>query len=210
MPGSRAARWRLLILLGILFGTGFKARLDRVALAMAYGPREGDIVFQSLPHGPLVDAIEGVTRSEWSHCGVLMRHEGRWMVAEALGEVRWTPWVEWVVRGRGSRVDVYRKDGLGEAEIGGLRREIAGMLGRPYDFSYAPGPEEIYCSELVHRAFAGAMDLELAPWDRLGDLNWRPHEQFIREMEAGPPPLNRMMITPVALTRSPHLRRVLP
>ena len=84
------------------------------------------------------------------------------------------------------------------------------MTGRPYDFRYAPGDEEIYCSELVYLAYERALGLRLAEWDRLGDLNWRPHEGFIREMEAGPMPLDRRMITPVALTRTQSLRRVWP
>lgn len=209
-PGSRTGWIRLglaLLVLGIL---GCRARIDRVAQALWSDRQEGDIVFQSLPRGPLVDAIEGVTRSEWSHCGVLMLRDGRWHVAEALGEVCWTPYWQWVARGRGSRVEVYRVNGLPGSAPEGLRRELLSLTGRPYDFRYAPGDDEVYCSELVWLAYERALQIRLGEWERLGDLDWQPHEGFIREMEAGPLPLDRRMITPVALTRSPQVRRVHP
>lgn len=209
-PRTVAARIRLGTLLLLLLGAGTIARLDRVALALATEKREGDVVFQSLPKGPLVDAIEGVTRSPWSHCGVLMQRDGKWYVVEALGDVCWTPYLQWIVRGRGSRVEVYRPASLTAAGTEALRRELNSLTGRPYDFRYAPGDDEIYCSELVYLAYERATGLRLAEWERLGDLNWRPHEGFIREMEAGPAPLDRRMITPVALTRSPALLPVLP
>jgi hypothetical protein len=209
-PQSVAARVRLGALLLILIAAGTVARVDRVAQALATEKHEGDVVFQSLPRGPLVDAIEGVTRSPWSHCGILMQRDGKWYVVEALGDVCWTPYFQWIVRGRGSRVEVYRPASLNAEGTEALRRELISLTGRPYDFRYAPGDDEIYCSELVYLAYERATGLRLAEWERLGDLNWGPHESFIREMEAGPAPLDRRMITPVALTRSRCLVPVLP
>jgi uncharacterized protein YycO len=199
------------MMLMILVGLAGAIRLDRVARALWADKQEGDLVFQSLPRGPLVDAIEGVTGSEWSHCGVLMKRSGSWYVVEALGEVRWTPYAEWIVRGRGSRVAVYRVGDLTSASAAGkLRDALMALTGRPYDFRYAPGDDEIYCSELVSLAYERGLGMRLADWDRLGDLNWKPHEAFIREMEVGPLPLDRRMITPVALTRSPKVTRIFP
>lgn len=39
----------------------------------SYQPLEGDVLFQSLPHSRLVNAIEGVTASPYSHCGMVAR-----------------------------------------------------------------------------------------------------------------------------------------
>ena len=210
VPISRAGQVRLGLMMVFLIGLGAAIRLDRVARAFWADKQEGDLVFQSLPRGPLVDAIEGVTGSDWSHCGVLMKRSGSWYVVEALGEVRWTPYAEWIVRGRGSRVEVYRVASLDAAAAGKLRTELVAFTGRPYDFRYAPGDDEIYCSELVSLVFERGLGMRLADWERLGDLNWKPHEAFIREMEVGPLPLDRRMITPVALTRTPRVTRVFP
>lgn len=207
-PRSTAEKIRFGVIALILAGVCAFYRLDRLA---AYGfstKREGDIVFQSLPHGPLVDAIEGITRSEWSHCGILVRKDGGWQVAEAIGEVRYTPLYLWQLRGRGSKVSAYRLKtppaGINEGLKPGIRR----LLGRSYDFRYAPGDDEIYCSELVYDVYDSSFGLKLGTWEKLGNLDWKRFESFIREMENGKLPLDRPMITPVGLTRSPLLEQV--
>jgi hypothetical protein len=42
----------------------------------------------------------------------------------------------------------------------------------------------------------------------LKELNWRPHEDFIRTLEGGGLPLDREIITPVDLSRAPELVKV--
>lgn len=176
---------------------------------LAYRPQEGDIVFQSLPEGPLVDAIEGITDSPFSHCGVVIKnHEGDWVVSEAIGEVRETPLHLWVVRGRGARLDVWRWREMTTRDPQALKAALTTYLGRPYDFRYAPDDGAIYCSELVFKAYRQAYGVEFGAWEKLGELDWRPHEAFIREMENGALPLDRPMITPVGLTRSPLLEKI--
>jgi len=83
LPPSRAGRIRLAVLLAIFFAAAAYFRPDRFLRATFYDKREGDIVFQSLPTCELTDAIEGISKSPWSHCGVLVREHGKWMVAEA-------------------------------------------------------------------------------------------------------------------------------
>ena len=55
------------------------------ATAADYAPREGDAVFQSLAGSPLKELIEGATESKFSHCGMVVRRDGRWVVIEAVG-----------------------------------------------------------------------------------------------------------------------------
>jgi hypothetical protein len=40
---------------------------------LRYSPKEGDLVFQSLPKMDLVVAIEGVTHSPYSHVGIVIK-----------------------------------------------------------------------------------------------------------------------------------------
>lgn len=208
LPQTRADRIRFAILAGLLLGVGAFFRLDRVIAFCLSEKQSGDVVFQSLPRGPLVETIEGVTNSPWSHCGILVRRDGKWMVAEAIGQVRYTPLYLWVVRGRRSKVESYRlAERPGDLD-GKLEAGIEPMLGRQYDYRYAPEDDEIYCSELVYKVYDRAFGIKIGEWQRLGDLNWKPHEQFIRETENGKLPLDRPMITPVGLTVSPLVRRV--
>jgi hypothetical protein len=208
LPQNRADRIRFACLVCLLAGVGVFYRLDRVVAFCLSDKQVGDVVFQSLPKGPRVETIEGVTRSEWSHCGILVRRDGKWMVAEAIGQVRYTPLYLWVVRGRRAKVESYRLvEQPGDLD-GKLEAGIETMLGRQYDYRYAPEDDEIYCSELVHKVYDRAFGIKIGEWERLGDLNWRPHEGFIRETENGTLPLDRLMVTPVGLTRSPLVRRV--
>lgn len=206
LPRGRRAWVRAIVLFVALAAAVIKFNVHGLGHLALYAPREGDVVFQSLPRGELVDVIEGVTDSALSHCGVVMRDaDGRWVVHEAMGVVRETPLYLWIVRGRGARLDVWRWREIEGRDPAALRTALLRYSGKPYDFRYAPGDDEIYCSELVFKAYRDAYGVALGEWEPLGDLNWRPFERFIREMENGALPLGRPMITPVGVTRSPEL-----
>jgi Permuted papain-like amidase enzyme, YaeF/YiiX, C92 family len=209
-PKTRFAWIRSGIIFAIVFAVAGYRNVFSVSQLLTYKPRDGDILFQSLPHGELVDAIEGITGSEWSHCGVVMRKGNSWIVVEAIGIVRETPLYLWIPRGRGGRFVAYRPARNENGDTSSLRNALTGFIGRPYDFCDAPGDTEIYCSELVFKAYRNAYGLELGKWQRLGDLNWKPFESFIRKMEGGSLPLTRPMITPAALAKSSSLSRVYP
>ncbi len=208
LPQSKAAKIRFAVLAAMLLAVIGVCRLDRVVIYYFSDKQEGDIVFQSLPHLDLVDAIEAVTKSPWSHCGILVKRDGRWMVAEAIGDVRYTPLYVWMVRGRRSAIDSYRVRNLPPGGAPRIQAGVDKLLGKPYDFRYAPDDAEIYCSELVYKVYDRELGIKIGDWEKLGDLNWKPMEKFIRSMEGGRLPLNREMITPIGLTRSPKVVRV--
>lgn len=209
LPRGKWACVRCAVLGGVLLAAFLHFHVYGLAHLARYTPREGDIVFQSLPSGDLVAAIEGITGSPFSHCGVVMKNaSGSWVVHEAIGIVRETPLHLWLVRGRGAHVDAWRLRDTTAFDVARLRAALVRHAGKPYDFRYAPGDEEIYCSELVFKAYREAAGVELGVWEKLGDLNWRPFEAFIREMENGALPLERPMITPVGVTRSALLEKV--
>lgn len=209
-PDSKAGKVRYAIILAAFAAIIWFYRLDRAVGYYVSDKQPGDILFQSLPHMDLVDAIEGISQSEWSHCGVLVKHEGKWQVAEAIGEVRYTPLHFWLIRGRNCKVEAYRVRQLTPAAYANIDTGIKKLLGRSYDFSYAPDDTEIYCSELVYKVYDRELGVSVGTWERLGDLNWKPYEAFIRNMEKGRLPLDRLMVTPVSLTRSPLVTRVFP
>ncbi len=172
-----------------------------------YEPMRGDLIFQSLPPNELVTAISGITHSHLSHCGLLTKVEGQWMVIESLGTVHLTPLFTWMRRGSGAGIAVYRLP-MTEIQVDQVIRSAQEMLGKPYDLKYDFDDEKIYCSELIYRAFERGMELKIGVLDRLGDLNWRPFEKTILKFEEGPVPVDRLMITPVALTKDPRLSKV--
>jgi hypothetical protein len=214
-PKSRMAWIRTATIFAIFLGACVYRNVPALAQLTSYDPQDGDVVFQSLPHNDLVDCIEGVSQSPWSHCGVVMKVDGSWMVVESIGQVRRTSLSSWIMRGRAGRFVAYRptaaaKLPTAEKFHASMTRALNVYMGRPYDFHYAPGDREIYCSELVFNAYKDAFGVEFGKWDKLSELNWKPHEAFIRTLEDGALPLERPIITPVGLTRTPLLVQIYP
>lgn len=175
----------------------------------SYTPQEGDVVFQSLPRSPLVNAIEGVSRSPYSHCALVARKDGQWIVYEAFHRVEATPLRTFLFRGREHGFAVYRLRPSYRDFVPATIENATQYLGRPYDVRYRMDDEQIYCSELIFKAYrqASAGD-ELGKPIRLGDLNWRPFVATIEHFEGGPAPLDREIITPQALAAAPELELV--
>lgn len=207
-PKTRAAKVRMAILVLVFVLSPLFIRLDRVLWFQLSEKQEGDILFQSLPHSELADAIEGITHSELSHCGILLKRDGKWLVAEASAPCRYTELNEWIMHGRGFRVASYRLKGGLPGGVGALKAQIALFIGKGYDITFEEDDRAIYCSELIDKAYARAYSVHLAEWEALGELDWKPHEDFIRKLERTRLPLDRRMITPVQLSRSSMLEKV--
>jgi hypothetical protein len=197
-------------LLGVLCAAAFGWRWwSTQAACLRYEPAEGDVIFQSLPHGPIVWAIEGVTRSPYSHCGIVAKQDGRWIVYEAYEEVSATPLRTFLFRGRGGGFAVYRLRSPYREHIPRTLECCTAYLGRPYDIRYRLDDEAIYCSELVYKAYRDATHgQQLGRLVRFGDMNWRPYETLIEQVEGGAVPVDREMITPVDLAKAPQLEPV--
>lgn len=199
-----------ILALGVLAAASIMAVFLGPAYTAAkhYEPQEGDVVFQSMPHSPLIDAIEGGQESPLSHVGIVGKQDGQWVVFEALRGVQATPLKMFLLRGREQGFAVYRFKESYRPLIPATLAAVQKYLGRPYDIRYELDDEKIYCSELVYKAFRDVTGEELGRLVRLGDLKWQPHEATIRELEQGPPPLDRMMITPKDLALAPQLELV--
>lgn len=205
IPNTKAGKWRLAILLSIVFGLFVSAYIPAAYHYAQYRPAKGDFVFQSLPHIDLVDAIEGATGSRYSHVGMVIDKDGAWYVREAIGPVQDTPLYLWILRGRGRNFDVYQLKPAFRKNIEPMLAASKKYLDRPYDFRYRLDDEFIYCSELLYKAYYDATGVRLGKLIKLGQLNWKPYSATIEKYERGPVPLDRDMITPVDLSRAAEL-----
>lgn len=198
----------LAVVLGVVVAVGLYYRLDRIALYLLSDKQEGDVLLQSLPHSELTDAIETASESPWSHCGILVKRGGHWQVAQALMDVHYTPLIEYLIQGRDLRVSSFRMKNLTAEQRARLQPGVAKLLGKPYDINYEPDDRKIYCSELVWKVYDRELGIHWGEWEAFGTLNWKPVEVFVRSVERGKVPLDRMMITPVALTRTGKVMEV--
>ena len=172
--------------------------------------QEGDLLFQALPHNPLVDAIEGASGAPFSHCGIIHQTATGWVVIEAIGPVKETPLAQWKAQARDRLYVTYRLKPVFKEKIPAFIKAAQAMEGRPYDHHYAWDEEAIYCSELIYKAFEQATGEKLGTMQRLGDLNWKPYAAVMEQVEGGPVPVDRMMITPRAVTEAGQVELVSP
>jgi Permuted papain-like amidase enzyme, YaeF/YiiX, C92 family len=180
----------------------------QVAVPKDYTPRDGDFLFQSLPHNPLIDAIEGSTGSPFSHCGIVVKRGNDWKVIEAIGPVKETPLPVWIAQGRDNAYIACRLRAPLSAHIPAIITAAEKYRGRPYDVRYDFDDRKIYCSELLWKSVRDATGRELGKVQKLGELHWQPYENVIRSLEEGGLPLDRKMITPRAFTEAPELEEV--
>ena len=174
-----------------------------------YEPQNGDVLFQPLPRqSDLVRAIEGITHSPFSHCGVVIHKDEQWYVIEALGHVKTTPLQKWIRQGRYGRFAAYRLKSQYRSIIPKFIEALHAYLGLPYDGKYKMDDEAIYCSELVFKGFLDATNEELGKLARLKELDWEPYKEIIEKYDRGSPPLDRIMITPKHLTEARQLQKV--
>jgi hypothetical protein len=138
--------------------------------AAEYQPQEGDLVFQSLPHNPVIDAIEGCTCSPFSHCGIVVKNKRGWWVLEAIGPVQEGPLSRWVAQGRDLQFAVYRLKAEHQPKVPAMIAAARKFLGRPYDIQYELDDAKIYCSELIHKAWLAATNEKMGTLVKLGDL----------------------------------------
>ena len=166
--------------------------------------REGDILLQSLG-GVLCKVIEGVSKSPYSHCGIVAEINGKLYVLEALPPaVHYTPLKKWINRGYNPRFTQIRVKNMTAENIDKVLLEAEKFIGSKYDFQYEISDTKIYCSELIYKAFMRAIKLEVGTKESLGSLNWKPYEKLIRQLAEpkGSLPLKRVMVTPRSLVDS--------
>lgn len=184
-----------------------------LAGAAAYEPKEGDILFQTSLSSQS-QAIQLVTKSPYTHCGIIQIRNGKPMVLEAVGPVRLTPMNEWIARGRGGSVWVKRLKNADEVltpkVIASMRAAAQDYMGRPYDHLFEWSDKTIYCSELVWKVYQRALGVELGALQSFGSLDLSSPEaiRIAKQRWGGMPPADQKLITPAAIANSSRLVQV--
>lgn len=178
--------------------------LALAAPAAGQDVRAGDLVFHTSRSAQSAIIAE-VTRSPWTHVGLVLERDGALCVLEAVEPVRWTPLAEWRARGEGFAVRRPR-EALTDAQLAALAREGERYLGLHYDGRFEWSDRRMYCSELVFKIFERALDVRLSEPERWGDLRLSPRARALARRRLGRlPPPDALVVTPAALAASPLL-----
>lgn len=200
----------LFFLTGLLLVVLLAAMPDRRPVAAATAPevREGDIIFHA-------STSSQSARSPYTHCGLVMRHKGRWLVLEAVQPVKLTPLAAWTARGAGGHYVLKRLKNADAAltpdVLERMRRLGLGMLGRAYDRQFRWSDAKLYCSELVWKLYRRGAGITLCTPQHFRDFNpARPSlaGEAARRYGKNMPPPDEPVVTPAALYDSPLLRIV--
>jgi len=166
--------------------------------------QEGDVLFQDIDCGMRCTLIREITQSRYTHVGIVLDEHGTLKVWEAYEPVGSTDLVEWIHRGIGERVAIYRF--LPTVPIAAVATAVRGFAGRPYDGDYQWDDERIYCSELIAKAVNQAEGTPIFEPKPIGDLG--PHAELIKRMSHGRLHEGTAMVSPVDLTRSSSLKKL--
>ncbi|MCD4783006.1 MAG: hypothetical protein K8T10_04150 [Candidatus Eremiobacteraeota bacterium] len=166
--------------------------------------RDGDIIFQEIS-GELGGEISAITGSPINHCGLIFFKEGELLVLEAADQVKLTPLKEWIFNGVDKKIALLRYKMANDNLISTVLIEAEKFRGNPYDYQYSMDDENIYCSELVYKAYKNGAGVKLCPLKKLRDLDYKGHEEFIKKLTNGKLPLDREIITPVDIYKSEKL-----
>lgn len=164
-------RFAILAPLGTLAIVAIIGRLASGAPARELADREEafgairpfDLVFQDLDCGERCALIRRFTRSRYTHVGIVLEDQGERRVYEALGPVGAVPLEDWVRRGIGGAIAVYRPNRELAERLEQVGVEVRRMVGRPYDADYQWDDERIYCSEVVAKAYRSAFGRDVFP-----------------------------------------------
>lgn len=162
--------------------------------------QNGDIVFQD-SESTQSKAIKLATKSNYSHCGIVMNLNDEWMVLEAVQPVRVTPIDEWIAQGTdGKYANKRLKDTDILTEKVGTKMWQVGesFLGKNYDVFFDWGDERLYCSELVWKIYERGAGIELGSRKKLKEYNLNSKEvkEQLKLRYGADVPLNREMISP--------------
>jgi len=175
--------------------------------------REGDIIFHAST-SQQSKAIQLVTHAKYSHVGIVLKKQGKWMVLEAVQPVKYTALRKWIKRGEKGEFVVKRlktPQQLDQAIILDMKNKAKRYLGKPYDSYFGWSNERIYCSELVWKLFKQVCQVELGEHQKLKDLDLAYPEVYYKltQRYGNNIPWEEEVISPAAIFQSNQLVEVL-
>jgi|GEM_PF-1162629 len=121
----------------------------------------GDLIFQE-SKSPQAKAIKEVTGSRYSHCGIVVKRDGKLYVAEAIEPVRVVATEnhslrsieKWIDAGVDKHAVIKRiRGGLTQERLQQLEKSMLRFQGKPYDVLFQWSDDKIYCSEFIYDSF---------------------------------------------------------
>lgn len=172
--------------------------------------QDGDLIFQHSASAQST-AVQQATHSYYSHCGIIFYLEGKPYVFEAIEPVGVRSLEAWIESGEDQKYAVYRlkNQSLTTSQLSAMKTYLKAQLDKHYDIGFNWSEKEMYCSELVFKAYK-SVGVELCKPKALRDFNLEsPQVRKIMQQRYGTAiPYNEPMVSPGQLTESNLLFQV--
>ena len=168
----------------------------------------GDIILQAL-NSSQCQAIREATDNYYSHCGIVLEDKEELVVYEAVGPVRKSELKKFTMAGINGHFVVLR---LLEGKVFNILSAHSYCnkeLGKKYDWFFNWDDAEIYCSELVWKAYKAA-GIEICSPRPLIDYNLSSAnvQAVLKQRYGAKIPKEELMVAPSDLFSSPLLQIV--
>lgn len=166
--------------------------------------REGDVIFQTSQsqQSPL---IQIATRSNISHCGIIVMKNGKPYVLETLKTLRLTPLDKFIARGKGGKYWLKR------SKKENIKIKYGSYLGKPYDLAFKFDNGKFYCSELIYDIYKNQLGIELCEPKKVEEyliLGTDKLPEIKKAMEKRGITQNQYAVAPVDIFESDYLEDV--
>ncbi len=136
--------------------------------------QDGDVIFQR-SQSKQAPAIAEATGSEWTHVGLIFGSEENGWVVYQSGAKTPTPLTSFLKQGIGGHVvrrlaEGVAKESLTQKNLEVLKQAAHNLAQKPYDILFQWSDSQIYCSELVYKAYLAATELKIGNLQTWGDL----------------------------------------
>ncbi len=194
-----------------LIGALGSAQLCLLLTSTTLAWENGDIIFQQ-SRSSQSQVIQQVTKSRYSHMGMLVIRDGKTYVLEAIQPVSLTPIQQFVNRGEGGHFVVKRlrpQYTPSESQKAEMRRLAESWIGLSYDLVFGWSDSQMYCSELVWKIYKRGAGIRIGEPVTFGDLDLsdKATQALIKQRTDSVDPAERV-ITPEAMFHSDKLMTV--
>lgn len=169
---------------------------------------EGDLIFIH-SQTEQAAAISESTGSNWTHVGIIVKKNGDWYVAEAVGPLQVNSLRSFIARSKGKTYKVMRFKYFSQKMVPQLYAQLY-KYNQPYDIFFEWSDERIYCSELTYKVFKAVTGRPIGQLQKVGDLKLDgPYTKRLieerltaigKELD-----LEEPILTPVAQTIDPNM-----
>jgi len=171
--------------------------------------KNGDIIFQTSTSRQS-QLLETTTNSKYTHVGIIVKDSNKFYVAEASSKVKITPLDKFIAKGKDHKYMVLRSDEVNETKFSKMKSFVKKFLGKNYDLKFQWDDDEMYCSELVWKAYDHA-GIKLSETKTFEDFNVSSpiaRKEILKRFKNSIFSLDETVVAPVDIANNKDLKVV--